>query len=350
MFRFLKLNFKTKLYQSVKRSLKYELPSSGKWHILNHFIMVVLRKKIYKYNLKLNENFLREILAFLITMYEFDYFSKIMIALGLSTNEKQQAECFNNYTKTYILRWIPGMLTSRYIMSRDFIRSKFSKNSVVRYNLKYMRTTVLKLYHLPDLLILNNMENIGSIVAKEAVSLKVPTIGLMTNKSYPHKIAFKIFGNVNSFEYMKSFLYILMFAMNLGKKLYLYNNTCGFFFKENFESAFLNKTKKHFLRKKSKIEDNFLKYKQYVIYSIFKKPSIILKRKSKIKYNFKKFYKFFNFQIKQKILKFNIKYLKFFQKIKEKVKIKEKRYKYKYFKNKKLMKQKKKNVKNIKVV
>jgi hypothetical protein len=246
MSKIIKTKFQNSLYKYLKDALSNSIPK-GKWHMMNHFIMVVIKKNLYKYQRQINEAYLRGLLAFLITMYEYDFFSKIMIALGLPYNEKMQCEYFGNFTKTYILRWIPGMLTSRYIMARDFIRATPAKSSVVRYNLQYMRSTVLKLYHIPDLLILNSMEGSGAIIAKEAIKMKIPTIGLASNNSFPAKIAFKYFASNIDFNFIKSFIYILMYAMNTGKLLYEENNFCGYKSLEKFEEQ-LNIKENNFIQ------------------------------------------------------------------------------------------------------
>lgn len=264
--------------------------------------MVVFQKGNYNYNFKINENYLRGLMAFLITMYEFDFFSKIMLAMGLPDNEKKQAEFFCNFTKTYILRWIPGMLTSRYIMARDFIRATPAKSALVRYNLRYMRTTVLKLHYIPDLLIFNIYnDKVGAIVAKEAVIMKLPAIGLFSNLAFPYKIAFKYYGNALDFNYIKSFLYILIFAMETGKSLYENNNFCDYNKGLPQTSNFFKEVGKIFLIKYEDLKDIFVHLKQFNIYDIFVKQknkymnSKILK---KMKFNLKTLYKYLKIKSK----------------------------------------------------
>lgn len=269
--------------------------------------MVVFQKGNYKYNFKINENYLRGLMAFLITMYEFDFFSKIMLAMGLPYNEKKQAEFFCNFTKTYILRWIPGMLTSRYIMARDFIRATPAKSALVRYNLRYMRTTVLKLHYIPDLLIFNiHNDRIGSIVAKEAVIMKLPAIGLFSNLAFPYKIAFKYYGNAIDFSYIKSFLYILIFAMEMGKSLYVDNNFCDYDKGSLHSNDLFIEIGKIFLIKYEDLKDAFVHYKQYNIHNIF--------IRQKYKYKNSKFLKKIRFNLKTLYIYLNIKKKKYIKK------------------------------------
>lgn len=274
--------------------------------------MVVFQKGNYKYNFKINENYLRGLMAFLITMYEFDFFSKIMLAMGLPYNEKKQAEFFCNFTKTYILRWIPGMLTSRYVMARDFIRATPAKSALVRYNLRYMRTTVLKLHYIPDLLIFNIHNNrVGSIVAKEAVIMKLPAIGLFSNLAFPYKIAFKYYGSSLDFSYIKSFLYILVFAMETGKALYVDNNFCDYDKGLPHNSNLFIDVGKIFLIKHEDLKDVFVHYKQFNIHNNFTKQKnkyININFLKKMKFTLKTLYKYLNIKTniyikKQSIIK-----------------------------------------------
>lgn len=302
MSHIIKTKFQNSLYKYLKHTLSNVLPK-GRWHVMNHFIMIVIKKNVYTYQRQINDGYLRGLLAFLITMYEFDFFSKIMIALGLNYNEKMQANYFASFTKTYILRWIPGMLTSRYIMARDFIRATPAKSSVVRYNLKYMRTTVLKLYHIPDLLILNSMEGSGAIIANEAITMKIPTIGLASNNSFPAKIAFKYFTSNIDFNFIKSFIYIIMYAMETGKLLYEENNFCGYRSSEKIGADLDFKESQFMLsRKKSDIlRDDFLHYKQFILLNLFNNKI------EKIKKRFR--YKTFTIKILYKNIKFKKKTL-----------------------------------------
>jgi hypothetical protein len=332
MRKLIKTDFKDTIYRFIRDSINYEIPK-GRWHVLNHHIMVVVNKQSYKYNHTINETYLRGIIAFLITMYEFDFFSKIMIAVGLPYDEKQQAESYSSFTQTYILRWIPGMLTSRYIMARDFIRATTAKSSLVRYNLRYMRTTVLKLYHIPDLLILNSLDGMGAIVAKEAVIMRLPTIGLATNRSFPYKVGFTYFGQTSDFNYIKSFLYVLMYSMEMGRNLYLNNNNCGYLKGENFSEEFILKHGLPFLIKRDDLKDPFVHYKQFTIYNLFSNSKIEVvnhKKKNLFKLTMSKYYNMLNFKSGNKFstrfhyIKCVLKNLNFTKKRPKKLKFKKK--------------------------
>lgn len=216
--------FNFTILDNFRNSLKVEIPI-GIWHTLNHEILQVKMRRIQRYNPKYNMYNLKGILAFLITLYEYDEFTKILVSTGIpEASEEAQIKLYSRFSKYYIIRWLPGMLSSRYIMSRDFVRATPAKSSVVRYNLKYMKSTVYKLYNIPDLLILTSMNGMGAIIAKEAVIMKVPTIGLASNQSFPEKIAFRFFGDVRDLRFIRSFLCIIGLGMRIGGELAVTNN------------------------------------------------------------------------------------------------------------------------------
>lgn len=192
-------------------------------------MLLVKYKKLCSFTPKINISNLKTIISFLINIYEFDQFSKILVTVGIAeASEVSQIELYSKISKFYIIRWLPGMLTSRYIMARDFVRSTPPKSAIVRYNLKYMKTTVLKLYNLPDLLVLTNMTGMGSIIAKEAVLMKVPTIGLANNNSFPEKIAFRFFGDISNLNFIKSFLSLISLGIKIGNELGIQKNIINY--------------------------------------------------------------------------------------------------------------------------
>lgn len=289
-----------------QKKLKHELPL-GIWHTLNHQILIVKYKRIQRFNPKLNMNNLKAIIAFLISLYEVDRFSKILVTVGIKeSSEISQIRLYSRVSQFYIIRWLPGMLTSRFIMSRDFIRSTRAKSPVVRYNLKYMRTTVYKLYNLPDLLILTKMQGIGGIIAKEAVLMKLPTIGLASNQVFPEKVAFKFFGDIKNLNFIRSFLSTISLAMRIGTELSLTNNFIGELeFKEKISNKICDIKKEPILRVND-INYNFqLDLKSRIINTIFENFKLNINFFLNIKLKkFNIFYKNLNLKLKNQNKKF----------------------------------------------
>lgn len=292
--------FNSTIKNIFQKKLKYELPL-GIWHTLNHQILIVKYKRIQRYNPRLNMNNLKAIIAFLISLYEADRFSKILVTVGITeASEISQIRLYSRVSQFYIIRWLPGMLTSRFIMSRDFIRSTEARSPTVRYNLKYMRTTVYKLYNLPDLLILTKMQGIGKIIAKEAVLMKLPTIGIASNQAFPEKIAFKFFGDISDLNFIRSFLSTISLAMRIGTELSLTNN---FISEMEFKSKISNKVcdikQEPVLRVNNITYDLQLDLKSRIINSSFENFKLNIKffLNTKLK-KFNIFYKNLNFKIK----------------------------------------------------
>ena len=282
-----------------QNKLKYELPL-GIWHTLNHQILIVKYKRIQRYNPRLNMNNLKAIIAFLISLYEVDRFSKILVTVGITeASEISQIQLYSRVSQFYIIRWLPGMLTSRFIMSRDFIRSTEAKSPIVRYNLKYMKTTVYKLYNLPDLLILTKMKGIGSIIAKEAVLMKLPTIGLASNQSFPEKIAFKFFGDITDLNFIRSFLSTINLAMRIGTELSLTNNfITDMEFKNKISNKICDIKAEPVLRVNNITYDFQLDLKSIIINSSFENFKLNIKFLLNFKLKkFKIFYKNLNFKV-----------------------------------------------------
>lgn len=281
--------------------LKTELPL-GVWNTLNHNILIVKYKRIQQYNPKINRNNLKSIIAFLITLYELDHFSKILVAVGIpEASEVSQIQLYSKVSQYYIIRWLPGMLTSRFIMSRDFVRSTLAKSAVVRYNLKYMKTTVYKLYNLPDLLILTSLNNIGKIISKEAVLMKLPTIGLASNTSFPEKIAFKFFGDTSDLRFIRSFLCLVGLSIQIGREIGItsnFLNNTGFI--ETIGNKICDISKEPTLSVDKLQYDFKLDMKSHVINTCFENLKLAFTFFFKLKLKkFIKFYKFLKLNVKK---------------------------------------------------
>jgi hypothetical protein len=272
---------KVQLYEMIKDSIKINNPE-GLWHTLNHYILEVLNKTIYIYNSEINDFTFKSIICFLTTMYEYDSFVKLLIAVGLPYQIKDQLKFYQKLNVSFILKWIPGMFLSRYVMTRDFIRHSKAKSELVNFNIKYMKTTINKLYALPDILILNTLNGVGAIVAEEAVDSKVFTIGLASSESFPHKISYRLFYDIENFDFIKSFIYMILYIIKRGSILFYKKNfnkidTESKVFTKNSISAIKDRL---WIKDISEIKFSFtFTWKEYIINGVFKKTK---KKKKKI--------------------------------------------------------------------
>jgi len=194
------------------------------WHPMNIQYMLAVEDVGNIHNRKICYLVIRKLFAFIITMYEFDKFTKILLVTNLKIKiEKQVMNLLDQEIKQFILRWLPGMLTSGYVICRGVrlrLLRKVKKRLTIDFPIiKICRLTIYKLRRLPSLFLLSSVMSYCKVAALEASKLRIFTIGILDSDALPIDINFYIpADSCSNFKRLNLFLYLIRESMKLGKE------------------------------------------------------------------------------------------------------------------------------------
>jgi hypothetical protein len=194
-----------------------------KWHYLNANY-IKSKEKYITIRKKINKHCILNMIGFLLTMYEYDVFSKVLIVDNLDPVSGEAIEYYYSWSKVAkrynIFNWLPGLLTGGYTMSKNFITlKKSSKNKYVNLNIKYNKPVIYNLGETPDLVLLNSAIFFDNLVVNEAVRMNIPCIKIMSGDSNPGNSNFRIYDNNLSIINYTKYVLLLKRVMLVGKSI-----------------------------------------------------------------------------------------------------------------------------------
>jgi hypothetical protein len=197
--------------------------SKQKWHFLNVEHLEVKDKSVTMKKAICKHSFFN-VMGFLLSMYEYDMFSKTLVVDNINPGSKQAISYYHGWstvTKRYnLFNWLPGLLTNGFVLSRNFITLKqISKNRFAKLNIKYNKQSIYTLGDTPDLVILNSNIFFDHIAAKESTKMHIPCINFLSVGNYPGNSIFRIFDNNLITKNYTKYVWLLKRIMFFGKMI-----------------------------------------------------------------------------------------------------------------------------------